>query len=217
MKNLAEEKKYGIPATGLATGEVRIAESPNFWVETGGSLSKACKAAGCVIEPETNDKVLLYIDPDGACYIISILLRNPQSPASMPFPDGLSIKIESGAFALESPDVLLASGGKLSLSGADLRIKATDGDVAVEKMAFRGCELKSSCDTIRLAARNIETVAGRLIQKLRRSYRTVEEFEESKIGRLRCIVNGMFFLKSKSTTVLAEKAVKMDGQKILLG
>ena len=84
-------------------------------------------------------------------------------------------------------------------------------------MRFSGVSLSTSWRTIKLAARNIDTVAERLIQKVKRSYRTVDEFEESKIGRLRLLVSNRFFLKSKNTTVLADETVKMDGKKILLG
>ena len=45
----------------------------------------------------------------------------------------------------------------------------------------------------------------------------VEDFEESKIGRLRLMVKGMFSVQSKDATIKAEKAVKVDGEKIYIG
>lgn len=217
MKNTVFTELTETCATELKTGTVTMTEKPSFLVEIGGCLQKAEKAVSCIIEPEVNDTVLTYKTSDGRCYILSILLRQSGNPANMPFENGVSINVNNGSIVLESPNMHFTAARRMSLSGAELKLRAQKGEAAIEKMRFSGVSLSTSWRTIKLAARNIDTVAERLIQKLKRSYRTVDEFEESKIGRLRILVNNRFFLKSKNTTVLADETVKLDGKKILLG
>jgi hypothetical protein len=215
MNNLAVIEQF--QTTGLKAGTIKIVENRNFWVEIGGGLQKIQKASSCLVEPEINDKVLVFVDPDEGSYILSVLSRQSATPASIPFENGASIKINEGFFQVESPQLQLSANQKLSLSGAELKINASEGRANIEKMTVKGTSLKSCWDTIKLATRNMDTIAERWIQKVKRSYRTVEEFEESKIGRLRYLVKGIFFVKSEKTTMLSEKAVKIDGEKILLG
>ena len=133
------------------------------------------------------------------------------------FDKGVTVKINDGAFEVDTPDICITTDRRMSLSAGELKINAEEGEAAVDKLTFQGLHLTSSWNTIKLAARNIDTVAERLIQKFNRKYKTVKEFEENKIGRLRYLVKGMFFIKTKNTTVLAEKTVKIDGDKISLG
>lgn len=180
MNNLAVIEQY--KETGIISGTIKIVGKEFFWVEIGGGLQKLQKASSCLIEPEINDKVLVFMEPDGDNYILSVLSRQSQTPSTVAFENGVSIKVNKGVFNVESPDIQLLAK-----------------------------------NTLKLSSRNMDTLADRWIQKVKRSYRTVEEFEESKIGRLRCLVKGMFFVKSEKTTLLSEKAVKIDGDKILLG
>ena len=179
----------------LQTGKVKLIENRSYWVEASQGLHQAIKAASCVIEPQVGDTVLLFADSESRYYLLSVLTRDAQSPAEMVFDQGLSIK---------TPD-------------KDLRIDAHQAVVKVERATIVGSSLLSRWDVVRTVARSIEASADRWIQKLVCSYRTVEEFEECKIGRLRYLVKGLFSLKSRKSTINAEETVKIDGSKIMLG
>ncbi|MCE5248703.1 DUF3540 domain-containing protein [bacterium] len=193
-KNIAETN---CPVeTMLKTGAVRAVENRSYLIEAEGLLRRAVRAVGCLIEPEINDTVMICIDTGGTWYILSVLCRESAEPVTVPFEHGVSVRVDEGAFAVETPDMNVAVGGKLSITGRTL---------------------VSCMDTVRLAARCVDTMADRLVQRISRCYRTVDEFEESRIGRLRLLVRGKFFLASKDTHIRAEEVVKVNGEKILLG
>jgi len=217
MDNLFDMGKPGIRTSGLATAQVRAAEDHMFLVEIGGCLRKVERAAGCLIEPIVNDRVLVFDDPDGMCYIVAVLSRQSETPAIMSFGHGVSVTVGEGAFDVESPDVRFTAGKELSLSGDTLKIRAHEGEARIDNLSFLGLSLISCLETIRLTARTVDTAAERLVQRLKRCYRTVEEFEESKIGRLRCLIQKNFFLRSQNAAVMADEVVKVNGEKILLG
>lgn len=179
----------------LQTGEVKLIENRSYWVEATQGLHQAIKAVSCVIEPQAGDTVLLFEDSESRYYILSVLTREAQSPAEMIFEEGLSIK---------TPD-------------KDLRIDAQQAVIKVERATIVGSSLSSRWNVVKTTARSIEASADRWIQKLVRSYRTVEEFEECKIGRLRYLVRGFFSLKSRKSSINSEETVKIDGSKIMLG
>jgi hypothetical protein len=89
--------------------------------------------------------------------------------------------------------------------------------VNIEQVMITGSMLLSKWDKVKTVAKSIEASADRWIQRLIRSYRFVEEFEESKINRLRYLVKGMCSIKSKKTSIISEESVKIDGSKIMLG
>ena len=179
----------------LHTGEVKLIANRSYWVEIAQDLRQVSKAFGCVIEPKIGDMVLLYADSDDRYYILSILKRELDAQAEMVFDKGVSIKAPDG----------------------ELDIDAQSAVVKIEQVMITGSTLHSKWNRVKTAAKSIEVSADRWIQRLIRSYRCVEEFEESKIGRLRYLVKGMCTIKSKKTAIISDESVKIDGSKIMLG
>jgi putative ribosome biogenesis GTPase RsgA len=179
----------------LQTGEVKLIANRSYWVEIAKDLHQASKAFGCVIEPKIGDTVLLYADSSDRYYILSILARESDTRPEMVFDKGVSIKAPEG----------------------ELRIDAQRAMVNIEQVMITGSMLLSKWDKVKTVAKSIEASADRWIQRLIRSYRFVEEFEESKINRLRYLVKGMCSIKSKKTSIISEESVKIDGSKIMLG
>ena len=108
-------------------------------------------------------------------------------------------------------------GVSMKMPEGDLRIDAQQAVVHIDRTVIEGSTLCSKWDKIKTVANSIEATADRWIQKLIRSYRTVEEFEESKIGRLRYLVRELCSIKSKKTAITSEETTKINGSKIMLG
>lgn len=179
----------------LRTGKVKLIANGSYWVEVSQTLQRAIKAVSCVIEPQIGDTVLLFAEYDDRNYILSVLSRETESPAEMIFDKGVSIKSPEG----------------------EMRIEAKQAVVNINRTFVAGSTLCAKWDKVKTAAKSIETSADRWIQRLIRSYRFVDEFEESKIGRLRYLVKEMCSIKSKRTAITSEETVKIDGSKIMLG
>jgi hypothetical protein len=217
MEHLAYPQFELHKSTGLMRGQVTIVENGNFWIEADPGLRRAHKATSCLIEPQVNDIVLMYAESPEEHYILAVLYRESENPAEIRFERGVSIKVNEGELDVVSPDIRLRAEQKFSLSGSKLDIKANEAMAMIDRAKIFGSSLTSGWEKIKTVAQSIETSADRLIQRLIRSYRTVEDFEESKIGRLRCLVKGTFFTKSKKTILKSEGSAKIDAKKIMIG
>ncbi|MHB9030715.1 MAG: DUF3540 domain-containing protein [Candidatus Latescibacterota bacterium] len=201
----------------LAAGTVRMAGDGLFVVETPGRLTQFRKAESCLIRPEIGDSVLVYRDSDEDGYILAVLVRAAESPATIGFERGVSLEAGAGAFAVEAPEIRLEADRRVSLTGGEFSVEAKKGVVAVETLAVRGRTLTAVWEQARTTVRYLDEICERVVQKVSRCYRTVAEFEESRLGRLRMLVGGRFSLRSKQASMIAEETVTIDGKQIHLG
>jgi len=87
---------------------------------------------------------------------------------------------------------------------------------------FKGLSLLSQwCDgrikKITTTAESWDRVVGRLTERIRDSYRRIENTEQTTAGRIRTIVKGRFSVTAKNAALTAEEEVNLDGKKIHIG
>ena len=70
---------------------------------------------------------------------------------------------------------------------------------------------------MKIVAENVTNVVGRLVQRMRSSYRQIEDSEHVSAGRIRYIAEKSLFLKGMRASLIAEKKVKIDAERINLG
>ncbi len=63
----------------------------------------------------------------------------------------------------------------------------------------------------------LDTVCGRLTERLKTSFRWIENFEQTKAGRISTIVKERFAVRARHASLLTEEDVSIDGKKIRLG
>jgi hypothetical protein len=205
-----------VRGTYLTTGLVRAAEGQRFLVESDGCLRGAVRATGCLVEPSAGDTALVCVDGN-VWYILSILRREADGPLPLSFEKGVSLAVGGGSFAVEASSVCLGATEKLALAGRVLSIDAEKGSARVGRFSWAGETFSAGLERARIAVKFLDTVSERLVQRMKRCYRTVEDFEENTVGRLRVMIKGRLFVKSKNTAVVADETVKVNGDKILLG
>lgn len=201
----------------LAAGTVRMAGNDSIVVEIPGCLLPARTAASCLVRPEIGDRVLVFRDPGGEGYVLAVLARASEEPVTLGFERGVTLDAGAGPFAVDAPEIRFEASERISLAGPELAVRAERGTAAVDTLAIRGRKLDAAWEQVRSTIRFLDEIRERVVQKIDRCYRTVTEFEESRIGRLRMIVEGRFALRSKQATLTAEEAVKIDGEQIHLG
>jgi hypothetical protein len=106
---------------------------------------------------------------------------------------------------------------KISMKSEQLDIEANEGDVQIDRAEFKGTKLTSTLKVVKLVAERSETTVGTAIEKAKNVYRKVEELSQLETGRLRTMVKDLYQLKSRSTIMKSDKAVKIDGETIHLG
>lgn len=134
-------------------------------------------------------------------------------------PDGdLEIATRRGAIDLVAAEgIRLSSPKRLELSSTELGVQAERGDLRLRETTFAGERLSGFFDSLKLAARRSESVAETVIAKARNVYRSVDELAQLEAGRVRTFVSDLYQLHSRTASLKAKKAFRVDGEKIHLG
>ncbi len=218
-------------APRLLTGTVCGRAGPWLFVRSAEGEQRAQVAPSCLLAPEDGDVVLLCLTPelplpaslDGTrvlpCrqHVLAVLSRTDPSQAAVVMPGGVRLAVQQGNLQIEARQIDLAASAGLSARTPHFALEAVHGDlrfghVQASALRFAGC-----IGDLTLVARNVSSQAVRLVQKVRNSFRTVEELDDLQAGRTRWQVEGHAQLHARQATVLADGVVKIDGQRIDLG
>ncbi|MFA6412689.1 MAG: DUF3540 domain-containing protein [Syntrophales bacterium] len=208
MNNVITLKQNPLPRTA-AIFYARVLEkngdSYSVSTDNGAALS-AQRACGCLLAPEAGDEVLIADNCERA-FILSVL-TSPEDTGRITLPDKSTI--EGGEITFTASQGVAMEAPRISLTGI------------LGEVRFTGlCLLSQWCDVrIRKIVAAVEIwdrVIGRLTERIRDSYRWIEDTEQTTAGRIRTIVKGRFSLSSKNAALTAEEEVKLDGKKIHIG
>lgn len=186
-------------------------------VELDGDRLHAQPAASCLLAPEAGDRVLVSRDPDGRHYVLSVLERST-SPARLAFPGDVEIQAPHGKVrVIAHGDMDFLSGKRISHGARQVAVVAETADVAAKDMTLIGKKLTLRYDAIQTLAETIETVAGRLYQRLRSCFRRVEEVEDVKANRMQLSAREMLMLRGHYAQIRGERHVKITGEQVHMG
>jgi len=195
----------------LRAAEVKIRSGEEYIVLLNHRPERARRAAGCLLEPEAGDVVLTAGPAEaGLVYILAVLARGEMETEAR-------ISTPGAIMSLGGERLTIRTTRELSIATPALSLRAGTGEARIDACTLHGETLENRFRKISTVARAIETVCERLVARLDRSYRFVRDFEETRMGRMRTIVEGLFSLAAKNASVRAEKRLKMDAEKIHLG
>ena len=132
-----------------------------------------------------------------------------------------------GSVTLAAPDgevTVAARDGVHVVTPATVRVTtdtvsvtAREGDLAVQALTYVGAALAANLDDLKVTAARIDTVAGRLSQKLQRAYRTVAEIDQLRAEHGDWSFRQTLGLHAANVIATAKDLVKVDGDQIHLG
>ena len=183
-----------------------------FGVSTEMGVLKASRAVSCIVAPEAGDVVLISLDDIGTCYILSILERaeRSQGKTDLAFDGNVNIKVNGGSLSLASDE-------GLSLASPNFDLNAQEATVRIDKTSFFGGLVENNVAKLKLLAESMDSIIKRTVERVRSSYRYVEEHEEVQSASTRMIVDGTLTMHTKNTMHIAEGHVKIDAEQIHLG
>jgi hypothetical protein len=197
-------------AADLAFGVVTGVLDRKLLVRFGRGVRPAARAAGCLLAPEIGDRVLAATSEEGESFILAVLERASEEPAEVGLNEGFSLRSQAGPVALEGQNVRIDARERLDMAAAEVSVKAG-------LISMIGGALSQAFARTRLTAGSVERMAGRVVDRVRRLYRRVDGFENSRIGRLNLTVDKGMRVKAGRVDMNAEDALKLDGRKIHLG
>ncbi|AUX41460.1 hypothetical protein SOCE26_028720 [Sorangium cellulosum] len=195
---------------------VRAAEGA-FVVASGSAEIEARRAVSCMVEPVAGDVVLVSVLPERGAYILAVLERQG-SDVSLVLDGDLHVKLPRGRFVVgASEGVSFASGKEVGVVAGEVTVNARRGSLFVESLSYLGTAVQAEIEKVKVKAAALDTSVERVIERVKRVYRYVEEFEQLRAERVDYAARKNMSLRGENLLVTAEELVKLDGAQIHLG
>src|SRR4051812_21982746 len=200
------------------TGKVIDVRGASLTVETGTGTYPARRAVSCLVAPEPGDLILTAVTPTGAAYVLAVLERPGGGAAVLTADEDLSIRLPNGRFSVAAQEgVDLVSGQDMAVIAGELKVTAAEGNVTVSRLSFVSALVETEIDRLKMIAGSVDATLTRFYQRVKRSYRVVEELDQVKAERIDYEAKEHVRLHGKNAIITAESLVKVDGDQIHLG
>ncbi len=201
----------------LESGSVLLTDGSTSVVRTRVGDVRATRAESCLVEPAARDLVLVA-HSDGEAYVLAVLKRD--QPGAMRIASDAPIEIvsRSGDVALVAAgDVAVLAGKSTTVTTPKLEVQAAKGRARIDDFGFVGKVATVGVTMLKTVAESAERTAGRLVERLGRSYRFIEETENVRARDIDMRTEANLQLRGEHTVVMARKIVKVDGTQIHMG
>jgi hypothetical protein len=217
MNNLA--RKLENDALSHEIGQVTEArEAGLFAVRAGAGEYRAKRATSCLLEPEVGDTVALLTTQTGTCYVTAVLEREAGSTGRIVADGDLEIQLPGGQFTVAAQEgVNLLAAKDVSITAGGLRVNAREGNLVLERISLLGSFASAELEKIKLVAGSLDQVLDRFSQRVKRSFRKVEELDQVKAEHIDYAARSSMSLHAENALVTAEELVKVDGEQIHVG
>ncbi|MRG90395.1 DUF3540 domain-containing protein [Polyangium spumosum] len=216
MDNLARKLEHRQVSQDV--GEVVRVEGDVFVVRTDGGNYRARRAKSCLLAPEVDDTVLLVVIEGQAAYVLAVLEREDGATSRIVLDGDVELKAPSGRIGMAAQEGIgLVSGKEVSVVSGSVEIRSVSGNVVLERLSLLGTLVSAELGKVKLFAGVVDSALERLSQKVKRSYRTVEEVDQVRAERIDYAAQKNMSLRGDNTLITAEQLVKVDGEQIHLG
>lgn len=202
-------------------GRVLGIEARTLTIESGGRRYQAKRAVSCLVDPLVGDLVLVAVgDDDGAGHVLAVLERPEATRAgsTLSVEGDLTLKTATGRVqiaAQEGVDIVTAKDARV-VAGS-VTVSASQGSLMVEAISVVGSVLKAEVDRVKVVGRALDHVFDRFTQRVKASYRTVEELDRLRAKNIDHVAEGTMKVHAREAVVTADGLVKMDAEQIHLG
>jgi hypothetical protein len=125
-----------------------------------------------------------------------------------------SVEILAGA--AKAPQVRVDATAT-KVKSAKLEVESKVADVVVGRAAVVARRITTTAETIAQHAETLEVQAHRVVEKARDVFRTASDLLETRAGRARTVIRGLYALSSERTTMASKDDTSIDGKRVLLG
>jgi hypothetical protein len=211
-----------IEATGPTfqdRGTVVAIEGEDIVVHSKDGRFHARRAVSCLVEPAVDDEVLIAGWPSGELYILAILERPDDTSTRVNAPGDVTFQVANGSFtvvAARGVNVVSADDIQLTSTKA-FQIKAAEGQVFIERLAYLGQRAFAEISQAKMLVGALETVADRILQRVKRSYKFVEELDQVRAEYIDQAAEKNLRIRGENALVNAKKLVKLDAEQIHMG
>lgn len=201
----------------LDTARVVRRDNDEFLLVTAASrILRGTKAAGCLLEPEENDTVLIVRNLVAGVYILSVLERCGQG-GRVTLPGDTTLCATEGALRLVGETVEVVGTTAATIAAPAITMQGLRGEASFADLSLTSCVAALKAGKLSLVASTLDTVAERITQRVKDCFRWVARTDSTKAGQVNISAEHRLDLKADDASLVARHGVKIDGDKIHLG
>lgn len=190
MDNLARLKVH--KSTTHDVAHVARVEEEALVLRTDRGELRAIRATSCLVAPIAGDEVLFVTAPSGWVFVLAILTRKS---------DAVELKVD----------------GPLRIASKSLDVDAESGTIRFGQLAVLASTILAHAESARVAVKAVDSFCERVSQTVKRCFRTVEECDQLRAGRLDYRTEKEMTLRAENVLASARALVKVDGEQIHIG
>jgi hypothetical protein len=194
-----------------------VAADDELMVQTASGRFSASCAVSCLLAPELDDEVLVAVPTSGPLWVLAVLARPTEAPLRLRLDTDASVEC-AGQLSLFAVDKLeLRSPKEVQTTATRVSTVAVDATVATENLSIVARVVEANTEKIKGVLGMVDTVLERLSQRVKRSYRFVEEIDMTRAKEIDIRAEDTVHFRGRNAFMSAEDLVKMQAQQIHLG
>jgi hypothetical protein len=205
-------RRIEIKAVFQEFGEVARVDSEAVTVLTALAEVRARRAASCLLAPAVGDRVLIATEEGGAAYVLAVLEQRDPEATTISVDGDLNLRSIHGKVSVAAQEGIdLVTAAAARIAGKTLEVSA------VEAISAVGGTVKAEFDKVKLLAATFDSFLERMSQRVKRSYRTVEEIDQVKARHIDYAAAGNAHIRGENTLVTALDLVKVNAEQVHIG
>jgi hypothetical protein len=178
----------------------------------------ARRAASCLIVPEVGDRVLCAVESRGDAFVLAVLERKEAaSRATMELPERTVVRAAERLSLAANEGVDIVGGGEVRISSAAVEVTSLRTRLASRALEVVGDAVGADLGRVKIVAKSIDGMMERLSQRIKRSFRVVEETDQVKARHLDYAAETVAHFRGEHTVITAKDLVKVNGEQIHVG
>lgn len=202
----------------LSMGTVIAANGTTVVLRVGELQIVATRATSCLLAPIPGDQVLVAM-PAGECYVLAVLKREKDATNQISVEQGdLEIAAPKGKVVVSSGEGIdLLTAKETSIVSPRLSVHAAEATAVLDRLSFLGTAVRAEMKKLRVVATEVDGFFERTLQRVKRSYKFVEEIEQVQAKQIDMKAETSVRVHSDSTVLTADGLCKLDGEQIHIG
>jgi hypothetical protein len=199
------------------TGTVVEVGESGVVVETPSGRFPALCAVSCLVAPAEGDRVLVAVPPLGELYVLAVLARTSQAPLVLRLDTSTAIECAGELSILGTEAVELRSPGEVRTTAKVARTTAVEAVIATDRLSVVSRLVEANAQHVKGVLGIVDTVLDRLSQRVKNSYRFVEELDLTRAKSVDLRASETVHVRGQNAFMTADDLVKMQAQQIHLG
>lgn len=182
---------------------------------------RARRAVSCLIEPQLHDFVMLggqslSSGQSRTVYVLAVLER--ESPdAAISCEGNLDLKVNERFRVVAREGVDIVSSKDVNVMATEVGIHASRAKLFASEILAIGSEVLGELANVKLRGNFFDKVYERVSERVKRSYRHVDEIDQLKAKQMDYMAEETLCLRSENMVAVAKDLVKVDGEQIHFG